>query len=99
MKSSMFQELGNLCRLLDSNPALLVRHRAQLHTMLGLYAMSMNCMEAAESQLNAALRVSQRVASLVDEENAMDRVRLTELFLYPPFSPFIIKEVGLNKSS
>jgi hypothetical protein len=29
----------------------------------------------------------------------MDRVRLTELFLYPPFSPFIIKEVGLNKSS
>jgi hypothetical protein len=26
--------------------------------MLGLYAMSMNCMEAAESQLNAALRVN-----------------------------------------
>ena len=32
--------------------------RAQLHTVLGLYAMSMNCMEPAEAQLNAALRVS-----------------------------------------
>jgi hypothetical protein len=29
--------------------------------MLGLYAMSMNCMEAAESQLNAALRVKPRL--------------------------------------
>ena len=52
------QEIGNLCRLLQSNQILLQRHRAQLHTMLGLYAMSMNCMEAAENQFNAALRVS-----------------------------------------
>merc|ERR1719402_823190 len=36
----------------------MTHHRAQLHTLLGLYAMSMNCMEAAESQLNAALRTS-----------------------------------------
>merc|ERR1712110_1307803 len=48
-----------MCRLLQSNQILLQRHRAQLHTMLGLYAMSMNCMEAAENQFNAALRTSQ----------------------------------------
>ena len=57
-KGGAIQEVGNLCRLLQSNQILLQRHRAQLHTMLGLYAMSMNCMEAAENQLNAALRVS-----------------------------------------
>jgi MAternally-affected-uncoordination protein len=37
---------------------LLQHHRAQLHTLLGLYAMSMSCMEAAESQFNCALRTS-----------------------------------------
>ena len=56
-KGGAIQEIGNLCRLLQSNQILLQRHRAQLHTMLGLYAMSMNCMEAAENQFNAALRV------------------------------------------
>merc|ERR1712223_943561 len=58
-KGGAIQEVGNLCRLLQSNQILLQRHRAQLHTMLGLYAMSMNCMEAAENQFNAALRTSQ----------------------------------------
>ncbi len=56
-KGGAVQEIGNLCRILQSNQLLLQRHRAQLHTMLGLYAMSMNCMEAAENQFNAALRV------------------------------------------
>ena len=56
-KGGAIQEIGNLCRLLQSDQILLQRHRAQLHTMLGLYAMSMNCMEAAENQFNAALRV------------------------------------------
>jgi len=54
----LLKELGNLCCLLEKSPPLLQRHRAQLHTLLGLYAMSMNCMDAAESQLNAALRVN-----------------------------------------
>jgi len=58
-KGGAVQEIGNMCRLLQSNTILLQRHRAQLHTMLGLYAMSMNCMEAAENQFNAALRTSQ----------------------------------------
>ena len=56
-KGGAIQEIGNMCRLLQSNQILLQRHRAQLHTMLGLYAMSMNCMDAAENQFNAALRV------------------------------------------
>ena len=30
-------------------------HRAQLHTLLGLYSMSMNCMEEAETQVMVAL--------------------------------------------
>ena len=53
------EQLGHLCQLLDNGgPLLLQRHRAQLHTLLGLYAMTMNLMELAETQLNAALRVS-----------------------------------------
>ncbi len=60
-KVGAVEELGQLCRLLESGgPTLLQRHRAQLHTLLGLYAMSMNQMELAETQLNAALRVSVR---------------------------------------
>ncbi len=57
-KGGAIEELGHLCRLLEANPVLLQRHRAQLHTLLGLYAMSMNQMDWAETQLNAALRVS-----------------------------------------
>jgi len=57
-KAKAISELGILTKLLSSDKTLLSHHRAQLHTLLGLYAMSMNCMEAAESQLNAALRTS-----------------------------------------
>lgn len=38
-------------------PKLKLRHRPQIHALLGLYSMSMNCTDAAEVQLNAALRV------------------------------------------
>merc|ERR1712121_351463 len=57
-KTKAGSELGILTKLLSSSTQLMEHHRAQLHTLLGLYAMSMNCMEAAESQLNAALRTS-----------------------------------------
>ena len=58
-KVGAVEQLGHLCKLLDNGgPLLLQRHRAQLHTLLGLYAMAMNLMELAETQLNAALRVS-----------------------------------------
>ena len=57
-KGGSMEAVSKLCHLFEkSSPKLLLRHRAQLHTMLGLYAMSMNCMEEAENQLNAALRV------------------------------------------
>ena len=58
-KAEAIQKLGLLCQLLEGNSLLLTRHRAQLHTLLGLYAMSMNQMDWAETQLNAALRVSE----------------------------------------
>merc|ERR1719394_2310135 len=58
-KTKAISELGLLSKLLaGSNTGLVSQHRAQLHTLLGLYAMSMNCMEAAESQFNCALRTS-----------------------------------------
>merc|ERR1719394_1524259 len=57
-KTKAISELGILTKLLAGSNILLTQHRAQLHTLLGLYAMSMNCMEAAESQFNCALRTS-----------------------------------------
>jgi len=57
-KTKAIQELGSLTRLLNASPTLLAGHKAQLHTLLGLYAMSINRMEEAESQFNAALRTS-----------------------------------------
>ncbi|XP_022187847.2 MAU2 chromatid cohesion factor homolog [Nilaparvata lugens] len=58
-KSLALQEMSQACALCQSSPKLLQSHRPQLHTLLGLYAMSMNCMEAAEAQFMAALRISQ----------------------------------------
>lgn len=56
-KTLALQEMAQACSLCQSQPRLLTTHRPQLHTLLGLYAMSMNCMEAAEAQFMAALRV------------------------------------------
>merc|ERR1711936_1209780 len=44
-KTKAVSELASLTRLLSSSPVLLATHRAQLHTLLGLYSMSMNCKE------------------------------------------------------
>lgn len=49
--------VGLACRICHANPALMHRRRPQLHTLIGLYAMSMNCMNQAEKQFNLALRV------------------------------------------
>lgn len=56
-KSVALAEISQACQLCRRQPRLLQSHRPQLHALLGLYAMSMNCMEAAEAQFNAALRV------------------------------------------
>lgn len=59
-KSLALQEISQACTLCHQNPRLLQTHRPQLHTLLGLYAMSMNCIEAAEQQFSAAVSVSIR---------------------------------------
>ena len=57
-KGQAIREVATAAQLCASGPPrLLAAHSAQLHTLLGLYAMSMNSMEAAEAQLNIALRV------------------------------------------
>ncbi|KAG1667225.1 MAU2 chromatid cohesion factor [Nymphon striatum] len=57
-KSLAIQEISHACQISQQHPKVFARHRAQIHTLLGLYAMSMNCMDAAEAQFNAALRLS-----------------------------------------
>lgn len=56
-KSVALAEISQACQLCRRQSRLLQGHRPQLHALLGLYAMSMNCMEAAEAQFTAALRV------------------------------------------
>ncbi|KAK0167876.1 hypothetical protein PV327_001731 [Microctonus hyperodae] len=58
-KSVALAEIAQACQLCRQHKKLLLGHGPQLHTLLGLYAMSMNCMEAAEAQFLAALRTSQ----------------------------------------
>jgi len=56
-KGQAIREVATAAQLCTTGPPrLLATHSAQLHTLLGLYAMSMNCLEAAEAQFNAALR-------------------------------------------
>lgn len=57
-KSLAIQEISQACQICHQNTKLFTTHCAQLHTLLGLYAMSMNCMEAAEGQFRAAVRTS-----------------------------------------
>ncbi|XP_066590231.1 MAU2 chromatid cohesion factor homolog isoform X2 [Prorops nasuta] len=55
-KSVALAEISQACQLCRCQPRLLQSHKPQLHALLGLYAMSMNCMEAAESQFTVALQ-------------------------------------------
>jgi len=57
-KAGAVRDIRILCTLLEGNPMLMQNHRSQLHTLLGLYAMSQNCLNDAEAQFNAALRTS-----------------------------------------
>jgi len=57
-KTKAVVELGTLARLVQATPSLLGQHKAQLHTLLGLYAMSMDRMGEAEQQLRAALALA-----------------------------------------
>ncbi|VDD79769.1 unnamed protein product [Mesocestoides corti] len=55
-KTKAVEGVGQACKLCHASPALMHRRRPQLHTLIGLYAMSMNCMNQAEEQFKLALR-------------------------------------------
>lgn len=58
-KTTAIQEIFQACHVCQAQPRLFTTHGSQLHILLGLYAMSMNCMEAAEAQFLTALRQSE----------------------------------------
>ncbi|XP_030765188.1 MAU2 chromatid cohesion factor homolog isoform X1 [Sitophilus oryzae] len=57
-KTQALQEISSAASLCRQNSKLLETHGAQLHTLLGLYSMSMDCMEEAKNQFLAALNTS-----------------------------------------
>ncbi|XP_046543112.1 MAU2 chromatid cohesion factor homolog isoform X1 [Haliotis rubra] len=57
-KSMAIQEIFQACHVCQQQPRLFTTHGAQIHTLLGLYAMSMNCMEAAEAQFKTASKLT-----------------------------------------
>ncbi|RUS80189.1 hypothetical protein EGW08_012046 [Elysia chlorotica] len=60
-KSSAIQEIFQACHVCQQQPRLFTTHGSQIHTLIGLYAMSMNCMEAAEAQFKTALKMTDGV--------------------------------------
>ncbi|KAI8419859.1 hypothetical protein MSG28_008487 [Choristoneura fumiferana] len=60
-KAHALHEIARAAHLLTVAPtaASAEAHTPQLHCLLGLYAMSMNCMEAAEAQFLTAIQMSQ----------------------------------------
>ncbi|KAL4708447.1 hypothetical protein ACJJTC_001163 [Scirpophaga incertulas] len=60
-KAHALYEIARAAHLLNTapEPCSAATHTPQLHCLLGLYAMSMNCMEAAESQFLTAIHMSQ----------------------------------------
>ncbi|KAM7379217.1 hypothetical protein PAMP_004782 [Pampus punctatissimus] len=57
-KATALQEISQLCQLCQQSPRLFTNHAAQLHTLLGLYCISVNCMDNAEAQFTAALQMT-----------------------------------------
>ncbi|KAF8786298.1 MAU2 chromatid cohesion factor homolog [Argiope bruennichi] len=55
-KTLAIQEASHALQICKQEPRLFVRHRPQINALLGLYAMSMNCMEAAEAQFGTVVR-------------------------------------------
>ncbi|XP_052797100.1 MAU2 chromatid cohesion factor homolog [Mya arenaria] len=58
-KTTAIQEIFQACHVCQAQPRLFTTHGSQIHTLLGLYAMSMNCMEAADAQFHTALKLSE----------------------------------------
>uniref|UniRef100_UPI00358F59A7 MAU2 chromatid cohesion factor homolog n=1 Tax=Myxine glutinosa TaxID=7769 RepID=UPI00358F59A7 len=57
-KALALQEISQACQLCQHLPRLFSTHAAQLHTLLGLYSVSVNCMDSAEAQFTTALRLT-----------------------------------------
>ncbi|CAL8091282.1 unnamed protein product [Calicophoron daubneyi] len=57
VQTAAAQDIGQACRICQANPSLMYKRLPQLHTLIGLYAMSMNCMKHAENQFKFALRL------------------------------------------
>uniref|UniRef100_A0A8C9U475 MAU2 chromatid cohesion factor homolog n=1 Tax=Scleropages formosus TaxID=113540 RepID=A0A8C9U475_SCLFO len=57
-KATALQEISQVCQLCQQSPRLFSSHAAQLHTLLGLYCISVNCMDNAEAQFTTALRLT-----------------------------------------
>ncbi|CAB1326652.1 unnamed protein product [Coregonus sp. 'balchen'] len=57
-KATALQEISQVCQLCAQSPRLFTNHASQLHTLLGLYCISVNCMDNAEAQFTAALRLT-----------------------------------------
>ncbi|CAH8591525.1 unnamed protein product [Schistosoma bovis] len=57
VQTAAAQDIGQAYRICQANPALMYKRLPQLHTLIGLYAMSMNCMNQAENQFKYALRL------------------------------------------
>uniref|UniRef100_A0A8C4IRY3 MAU2 chromatid cohesion factor homolog n=1 Tax=Dicentrarchus labrax TaxID=13489 RepID=A0A8C4IRY3_DICLA len=57
-KATALQEISQVCQLCQQSPRLFTNHAAQLHTLLGLYCISVNCMDNAEAQFTAALQMT-----------------------------------------
>ncbi|XP_036170881.1 MAU2 chromatid cohesion factor homolog isoform X6 [Myotis myotis] len=57
-KATALQEISQVCQLCQQSPRLFSNHAAQLHTLLGLYCVSVNCMDNAEAQFTTALRLT-----------------------------------------
>jgi len=58
-KSVAIEEIFQACQVCQQQPKLFNTHGAQIHTLIGLYAMSMNCMEAAEAQFKTAVKMTE----------------------------------------
>lgn len=65
-KTEALGEVAQMASLLSANHRLQWLHGAQLHTLLGLYAMSMNCMDSAELQFRRAIQLREEGCSELD---------------------------------
>ncbi|XP_049830848.1 MAU2 chromatid cohesion factor homolog isoform X3 [Schistocerca gregaria] len=81
-KCLALQEIAQACMLCQQQPRLLQTHSSQMHTLLGLYSMSMNCLEQAEDQFMAALKVKSGTNSSSDSATPPQTSQDRELWTF-----------------